>query len=783
MEDWNAAGWALPIILMNYGIFLAIWLYFVVVLTTADMTTKFLSLATDDLTQICEEIPRQVNMRVQADIFGAWSTKSTYQGNASAFEIEFSGSNITTQQFKTTMEGFKDQLQALSAKASKRDAGWNAMVWTSFSFKNVESQMMFYSTADINTVYTSSIQMGVLTSAQGGMCDNYRQIGYYDSSLGLLKYVVPTPYVESSTLGGFFVPNLTRSDPIYEADYIHAAWEDACPDQFRALAWEGWSTSPYTNQLELSYDIRTAVTAMSLNIGMIKFDSLLSTTPAYGPSASGGLPGTWWIDPLYAPMEPIFCVDKQKLRDQHILPLTNVQINGNPLCFVVKQTKQIPLFYYPFTISMYIDSNLSIWHCECPRDAETPGCNERNYLVGLFYDQDRENATKSLEFALGLQKFTNQNPQDGDLEQQEFLYPFFASVWQISPPSGPAFVDVPSPNNASVLAGDYHAQQWKRICPWGTCGAVVFSSYNNPTISAFLPLNDFNFQSRDSPINNLTYGDPPKKRDMCTNTIFNGEALTLMIENAPSPLVQPYYECRKRTFAAFQDAAGNAAGIADGLSGAALFILGAIFFRIQNWRASRQRINQPSPQDENGFNKPKIPEIHIGYRFFKRKVGADESEGQGGLQEQAHRSDDTGNSPQTASKLKPALIGFSKKERIERKVQDAKDEAVFALIESLAQSTQRNHQLLMHLTEVMSDRSNNAVQTIQPLSTLTENGDAMGRGVKNNVSATAAVAAVAAVARVADDDYELHDKLLAAKELMEFDLNEAQLLRVIASKQ
>ena len=118
---------------------------------------------------------------------------------------------------------------------------------------------------------------------------------------------------------------------------------------------------------------------------------------------------------------------------------------------------------------------------------------------------------------------------------------------------------------------------------------VAFSSARDQTVSAFLPLNKYNFQARDSPANNRTFGDPSNvlKQEMCTNTVYSDAMFNNFITSVPSPFVQPYFECQKRAFAAFQEAAGNAAGIAGGLSAVGMLLFGILFKFIQvQWLAS-----------------------------------------------------------------------------------------------------------------------------------------------------------------------------------------------------
>ena len=90
IDDWHMAGWGIPIVLLKYALFLTCWLYFVVILTVNGTTTRYLSLqGSDPNTQVCQEIPRQVNLVAQGDIYGYWSTDTMYSINASAFEITF----------------------------------------------------------------------------------------------------------------------------------------------------------------------------------------------------------------------------------------------------------------------------------------------------------------------------------------------------------------------------------------------------------------------------------------------------------------------------------------------------------------------------------------------------------------------------------------------------------------------------------------------------------------------------------------------------------------------
>ena len=588
------------------------------------------------------------------------------------------------------------------------------MMWSTWAFVDAESQMSFQSTADANIIYDAPIQMGVLTSADAGMCANAAQSGYYDAANNALAFTVPTPPVSNTTLAGYPVPAPRGA---YMADYINSTWEnaDACPRQYPALEWRSWEPSVLTNTLVIGFDMRAAVTAMALNLNIINFDSLVVTKPAFGARSVGGIPGLWWVNPFYLPHAPIFCVDLGAVRARGILPLTDAQVRGPPVCFLVEQTvnnkkaplaPSLPLFYYPFTLSMYLDAAAAPRHCTCPNDINVEDCNARNYLVSFFYDMDRTDSTKPLRFALQLQRFLVDDPVDGDVKMQRFLFPFLASVWMISAPGGVPFKDFPSVFNSTLTGQQYHMRQWRRVCPWGTCAAVAFNSVLGATLAAFLPINRYYFQSRNSPLLNATYGTPPnvEPREMCANTLYSPAAMASFIKNAPLPLVQPYFECSKKTWPAFQEAAGNAAGIAGGIASTGLLVLGFLFKFVQNQRARRQKIpHQVSARKPTLFAPPPCTPPAAHTCVFPSSLpqvngdGASARPGKTARVGDPRFSLDSDDEDDGVPQLAPSLLAATRRERVEGRLDDAKEEALLDVIEGLMQNAERNHQLLQQL--------------------------------------------------------------------------------------
>ena len=199
-------------------------------------------------------------------------------------------------------------------------------------------------------------------------------------------------------------------------------------------------------------------------------------------------------------------------------------------------------------------------------------------MVGLFYDTDRGDMTKPLRFALQMQKLLIDDPVNGDLHMQEMVFPMISTAWWVSPPGGFAFASAPYPGaNTSLSADAYHLQTWKALCPWVSCAAVVFASFQGVGDVTVQPLNIFDYQARMAPWLNDTYTTSTgsvRKREMCENTIYNGAVMDKLISQTPLDLVEKYYVCSYTLSASFSQAVGNGGCIAQTIATVAVCIIG-----------------------------------------------------------------------------------------------------------------------------------------------------------------------------------------------------------------
>jgi hypothetical protein len=566
--DWKESGYAIPLVLLYNAVFLMSFFYFCYTFTLTTQAEQYLSLQGSSMYQSCNYVPLQVTGRFEADVYGNWATANAFQQNMSIFQLDMVGTQVTEDQYKKIMSGFQAQLKALSDKSARRDAGWNAMAWATYIYYDAPSSMTFFASADATIIYDNAVSMAVLTSAKAGICKNLYQYGSFDPAT--------TTIAINAVIQGNMTKVLEGYDPI-------SAAKEACPGQFLAHQWldsthivvPEWDTP---GLLHMEFDMNTAITAISLNMGISQMSSFTQVSSAYGASGAAGVPGTWLINSFVAPMDPIFCLDVGAYRKKYkISTITDSQVTGPPVCFIVQGPIDEPIFYYPMTASYYtLPDTGQFAHCACPEDGTNPQCNGRDFLIAFFYDMNHtlSQVTNSFTLPLKLQKLLVDDPVNGDYDMQQYVSPLLESAYYIANPFGTAWYDVTHQSytkngkyyDYNFMHGTYantHKTEWMNICPWGTCGAIIFESYRSTSTDAFLPLNAYDYQAVEDPAlsqyYNAQFGNTtlPLKQSMCMNNLYIENAMNSLASTVPTAMVQPYQECQATAMAALIRSVGK----------------------------------------------------------------------------------------------------------------------------------------------------------------------------------------------------------------------------------
>jgi hypothetical protein len=527
----------------------------------------------------CVEVPISVTARIEGDIFGNWKTETTFKQNSSAFMLDMSGTSINSEEYTSIMLSFRDQLKALSAKSALRDAAWNAVAWATYVFQDDNSGMQLYSSADSKYFFEDNdFGMGVITTAKGGLCPWVYQWASYDPADHTLVYNIRQRSYSEDIMQNYLAG--------YNGTTFY--FLDACPDQYplhQFAPFKTYTTVDTTGLLQLKFDVHSLMIATSLNWNLTTYSAYTQVKSSYGSSGVYGIPGTFWIDPsLDDYMEPVFCLDLKAVNAKYNLNLESVYLNGNPVCFLVKGSMDYPILYYPVALSAYGDDLTGEYlHCKCPESRSVLTCNQRDYVFSLFYSfpgQDPNtgiaNPVSALALALQLQRMLVDDPISGDVKVQEFVSPLISSAWQIAPEWGPAAVDSTqdSYTDANGVYHDYsfmhgtfgntHLIEWKKVCPNGNCGAVLFETYKGTGNNEFLPLNKYEYQVTQNPAISDTYLFSNKsgkhvylKRMMCENALYIPGAIEKLSERPPVSIIQPFFQCHDTVLAGLTTAAGK----------------------------------------------------------------------------------------------------------------------------------------------------------------------------------------------------------------------------------
>jgi hypothetical protein len=112
---------------------------------------------------------------------GHWETNPIFMQNQSIYLLSMTGTQVTTAQYADIFNTFKVQMQELSGKSALRDAAWNAMAWSTFSFDDAETSMTFYSGTSPAKLLDNKFGNAIITTATDGACHWPYQYGSFDS--------------------------------------------------------------------------------------------------------------------------------------------------------------------------------------------------------------------------------------------------------------------------------------------------------------------------------------------------------------------------------------------------------------------------------------------------------------------------------------------------------------------------------------------------------------------------------------------------------------------------
>ena len=554
---------------------------------TFSYNQQVLSLNQDVAGSFCEEVPLPITGTFEGDLDGFWQTHPAFRANRSAFVLEVTGAELTHSQYQRSMQKFAVELKELNSKFQNTNVLLNNLAWATYSFK--EGPLVFRSNSDLNIMFNMQVAASSLAS-MNGICGYQTAAGgdsgpfpaKYDKALSRLVLRFPASLVTNTT-----------DNSLVPLQY--------CPGQGNWIAVSNnKGLSPRAAQFagltaDFSFDIQSTVLVLSLNLGIAKTTNLLEVRSR--ASEANGLIG--YVQPGRT-MDPIYCLNKDTALRIYKIQLTQAQLDGPPVCFLIESFYSRTLYmFYPWINQVAYDNSKKLFSnenvqrgCTCPRDQKDLGCNIMERLfVSYFYDLEFMQK-RTIEFGIRLLDiFLEAGSEKGGMALINSLtnlvvYSAYVAnslrverIVSFTDSKSGIFYDNSWANNLTLI--QLSSREFEKICP--TCGAILFQ------VTRFLARSDFSFPINRNGLSVFELVPPQTQSDYitvskgtsrefdlpptqaallngtnypyvaCQDTLTQSAAIAGLTRQPPVKLINSYYSCRKSWQTAISSAIGASA--------------------------------------------------------------------------------------------------------------------------------------------------------------------------------------------------------------------------------
>lgn len=470
----------------------------------------------------CDTIPVSVRNEYSADRLGRWDTSTSFQHERSMHRLTFSGAIVEEAEYGTTMETVRSRMVDLDGRGASHDLAFALTALAAYHTAGPDDKMSFRYDVDPDILFDFATGMFGISNAEGDCLPfgDSPVIADFDRVSKRLVYQVK---MDNGTAGVEPCPQLRKGD-----FYLNSNQLDS------------------NGIFSIGFDIRSIVTAMAVNRGMLKVRRDLR------PLFSVGYNVTMHVDPAYGDMEPIYCF----INDDDSHP---------DACMLVLATFSL---VYPSMAQFGSIYDLS--PCTCPYNSSDKvtfaydECNINDVLISLaYFPYSENNYADMFDFAMRLAQYSVADPITGDVNATELFRVAQASTFTIE-----SLAHIPRNRTQAFmdLCGEVHCTLFN-IELWGN--------------DAFNAVNSAGTQ--------LTEFFPDGIPGACKHALYNDAAYSPLIEKAPTSLVESYYVCTATATTAFQRAMGVAAGSASLYSS----ILLSIVLTILVWNFNRKNPKDP----------------------------------------------------------------------------------------------------------------------------------------------------------------------------------------------
>lgn len=306
-------AFSFPIALIYFICFISIFVYLATTTFLNTIQTKVVSLKNiKDRFMSCEPISKPLGGYYTGDLDGYWEREDGYTADLSIFTLATYGKALTKEDYKIAMEYFKNEASNFARLAANRTMAWNIAVLSASGYKHPDTGLGFWFTVDAMYIYDVLVKVATISN-QNGTCtgSNTEYLsGSFKVEQSSLTLQMPFRVNASSVNGGFIGPSKTRKAASSFSITFTPAVQEPCPlhGNWFSNVFFGAEAEYRDGYAEIGFDVRSAMVAISMNIGRMGPDTLVSKQTALTQAL--GLIAL--VDPFYTfpYFQRIYCVNK-----------------------------------------------------------------------------------------------------------------------------------------------------------------------------------------------------------------------------------------------------------------------------------------------------------------------------------------------------------------------------------------------------------------------------------------------------------------------------------------
>jgi hypothetical protein len=421
-----------PIGMVIVAILVVIFIAVLVPGYASAVRTRFLSPAGSGDPRYCTDVTISNTGSFLATQYGAWQGSSDFAYSNATYQINLVNVQMDEQQFSASMKDFNAQLAEVGKQATSQDVAVNLLYWMSWVQVGAHLER-FSMTGTPLMVFQRQITAGTISN-QLHDC-NATSEGSFDPSTGTIAVSYDVDSFQSN-------PSCSGNGNI--TDY-------------------GYSPIANTDKFNLQFDIRALITAVAINLGVVKPRRQLQLVDhtVYNVSQVSYYAASF-VDPRYPGMAPVLCLFDKR---------------DTPYCLISVG------FMYGLPVFNHIGNNTEYpAKCDCTQEISegvnknyTNVCNHFNFLTGVIVWPHAEAfPDPALELMLSM------------------------SAQRIYDLAHPPMFTAGAYGTSSPLRGGFNSpsqrQEMYSFCQsdtYGACSIVTFSSYDSTFAASTVSTNYF----------------------------------------------------------------------------------------------------------------------------------------------------------------------------------------------------------------------------------------------------------------------------------------------------